>query len=203
MGEGCDVAALPAPRRGAQGDGGSGGRVAPAGSAGGTVATGSLSSSSMFSWASGLTDDGDVEDDATSSPPAPGRRVSSSSLSSLTSTESDTMQTGGGAGGGPLYELSMMLDHLPALRTGLSKYYQGRSQSFTSLADVSCVEDLAKKTTPYIRRKKASRGCAATLGAKNRLSRMIAKRSPRGSPDRPMSRVRSTGLSRSSGKPPA
>jgi len=66
------------------------------------------------------------------------------------------------------------------LRTGLSKYYQGRSESFTSLADVICVEDLAKKTTPYIRRPKASRRHAATLGVKNRLSKTVAKKEPRG-----------------------
>jgi hypothetical protein len=69
-------------------------------------------------------------------------------------------------------------------RTGLSKYYQGRSQSFTSLANVSCVEDLAKKTTPYTRRKKAPRRSSAevVLGATNRLSKTIAKKAPRGKP---------------------
>jgi hypothetical protein len=42
------------------------------------------------------------------------------------------------------------------------------------------VEDLAKKTTPYIRRPKASRRHAAALGVKNRLSKTVAKKKPRG-----------------------
>ena len=42
------------------------------------------------------------------------------------------------------------------------------------------MEDLAKKTTPYIRRPKASRRHAATLGVKNRLSKTVAKKEPRG-----------------------
>ena len=45
------------------------------------------------------------------------------------------------------------------------------------------MEDLAKKTTPYIRRKKQTPRCyAEVLGAKNRLSKTIAKKVPRGKP---------------------
>ncbi|KAK3130644.1 hypothetical protein QOZ80_6BG0496080 [Eleusine coracana subsp. coracana] len=161
------------------------------------------SSGSMFSSTSSLTDD-DVGDDVTSSPRGQ-RPVSSSSSCSLTSSESsDKMQTDGTSAEGPLYEMSTMLDHLPALRTGLSKFYRGRSQSFTALAKVSCVEDLAKKTTPYIRGKKTSR-CytyTAALGTKNQLSKKIAKK-VQNSPDRLLSRARSTSLLRSSARPPA
>ncbi|TVU07861.1 hypothetical protein EJB05_41233 [Eragrostis curvula] len=202
MGDGCEATVIHGQRQGAQGDGGDSweyGKESPAG----TMSEGSSTSSSLFSSTSSLTDD-DEGDDATSSPP--GRRpVSCSSSSSLTSSESsDKMHTSGAAaGGGPLYELSMMLDHLPALRTGLSNYYRGRSQSFTSLAEVSCVEDLAKKTTPYIKRTKAPQCYAAALGAKNHLSKKIAKKVKRSSPDRLLSRARSTSLLRSSGKPPA
>ncbi|KAL6841667.1 hypothetical protein ACP4OV_028496 [Aristida adscensionis] len=204
MGEGCDAVALGAPRQGGGGDGG--GWVlpgaGPASGGGGGAASSGTSSSSLFSSTSSLTDDGDVDDDATSSQPGRGGGVSSSSLSSLTSSESETMQTGVGGGVGPLYELSTMMDHLPGLRW-LSKYYQGRSQSFQSLADVKSVEDLAKKTAPYSRRRKPSRGYAAALGAKNRLSKTIAKRAPKGSPDRLICRARSIGLSLGNGKPPA
>lgn len=37
-------------------------------------------------------------------------------------------------------------------RRGLSKYYQGKAQSFTSLASVKSIEDLAKKVAPYRRK---------------------------------------------------
>ncbi|OEL13094.1 hypothetical protein BAE44_0025886 [Dichanthelium oligosanthes] len=168
-------------RRGAVVEGDDGGTGGDWVSAAGTMSSGSSSSSSFFS--STLTDEEEDGDGATSSSSPPDRDVSSSSLSSLTSSGSETMQMGGGAAAvGPLYALSTMLEDLPALRTGLSKHYQGRSQSFTSLADVGCVEDLAKKTTPYIRRKKAPRHYAQVLGAKNRLSKTIAKKAPRGKP---------------------
>ncbi|CAN6207482.1 unnamed protein product [Urochloa humidicola] len=158
-----------------EGDSCGGGWVSAADGAA-TVPSGS-STSSLFSSTSSLTDED--EDGATSSF-RPDRDVSSSSLSSLTSSGSETTQ---GGAAGPLYALSTMMEDLPALRTGLSKHYQGRSQSFTSLADVSCVEDLAKKTTPYTRRKKAPRRYAPeVLGAKNRLSKMIIKKVPRGKP---------------------
>lgn len=71
-------------------------------------------SSSLFSSTSSLTDDDDG-DDAASSPPSQ-RPVSSSSCSLTSSDSSDKMQTDGAADEGPLYELSTMLDHLPALR---------------------------------------------------------------------------------------
>lgn len=43
-------------------------------------------------------------------------------------------------------------------RRGLSKFYQGKSQSFTSLAKVSSLEDLAKKVrvSPYNRQRMKS-----------------------------------------------
>ncbi|KAK3133930.1 hypothetical protein QOZ80_6AG0542860 [Eleusine coracana subsp. coracana] len=155
----------------------------------GWVPVAGSSSGSMFWSTSSLTDDDDG-DDVTSSPRGQ-RPVSSSSSCSLTSSESsDKMQTDGASAEGPLYELSTMLDHLPGLRTGLSKFYRGRSQSFTALAKVSCVEDLAKKTTPYIRGTK-SRCYTAALGAKNQLSKKIAKK-VQNSPDRQLSSARST-----------
>ncbi|PPR97612.1 hypothetical protein GOBAR_AA23044 [Gossypium barbadense] len=45
---------------------------------------------------------------------------------------------------GPLYELSEMMAQLP-IKRGLSKHYCGKSQSFTSLANVKSIEDLPKK----------------------------------------------------------
>lgn len=40
-------------------------------------------------------------------------------------------------------------------RRGLSKHYQGKSQSFTSLSNVKCIEDLAKKGAPYSEKMKS------------------------------------------------
>ncbi|CAN6216572.1 unnamed protein product [Urochloa humidicola] len=184
MGDACEAAAALHGRRephAVEGDRCGGGWVSAA--AGTTVMSSGSSASSFFSSTSSLTDE-DEDGDGVTSSFRPDRDVSSSSLSSLTSSGSDQTTTQmGGAAAGPLYALSTMLEDLPALRTGLSKYYHGRSQSFTSLADVSCVEDLAKKTTPYIRRKKAPRHYAPeVLGAKNRLSKMITKKAPRGKP---------------------
>ena len=42
-------------------------------------------------------------------------------------------------------------------RRGLSKHYEGKSQSFTSLASVMSLEDLAKKDNPYNKRMKLVR----------------------------------------------
>ncbi|WVZ79795.1 hypothetical protein U9M48_027331 [Paspalum notatum var. saurae] len=177
--DGCEAAA--AIRMRAQGAGG--GWTAARGTAMAPPSIeSSSSSSSIFSSTSSLTTDKeeDGEDGATSSSRPSDRRASSMSSSSLASSESmETFQVDAAGAGGPLYELSAMMDHLPPARTGLSKHYQGRSQSFTSLADVSCVEDLAKKTTPYIRRPKASRRYAAPLGVKNhRFSKTAVKKAP-------------------------
>ncbi|KAK9071242.1 hypothetical protein SSX86_009810 [Deinandra increscens subsp. villosa] len=54
---------------------------------------------------------------------------------------------------GPLYELSELMAHLP-MKRGLSKYYQGKSESFGSLANLKNIEDLAKKGSQKSRRSK-------------------------------------------------
>lgn len=48
-------------------------------------------------------------------------------------------------------------------RRGLSKYYQGKSQSFTSLASVKSVEDLAKKGYGYRMRMKSCKSYGGGL----------------------------------------
>lgn len=48
-------------------------------------------------------------------------------------------------------------------RRGLSKYYQGKSQSYTSLSSVRSIEDLAKKENPYRRKMKACKSYAGGL----------------------------------------
>ncbi|KAL9265982.1 OXIDATIVE STRESS 3-like protein [Drosera capensis] len=56
--------------------------------------------------------------------------------------------------GEDMYDLSELMAELP-IKRGLSKFYQGKSESFTSLARVTSLEDLAKKTSPSKRRFKA------------------------------------------------
>ncbi|MGI4370295.1 hypothetical protein ACR2V4_27270, partial [Klebsiella pneumoniae] len=63
---------------------------------------------------------------------------------------------------GPLYELSELMAQLP-IKRGLSKYYQGKSQTFSSLASVKSLEDLAKKGRPHKRKVKASKSYGGGL----------------------------------------
>ncbi|CAI0423491.1 unnamed protein product [Linum tenue] len=87
-----------------------------------TIGSESLSSSCSAS--------SDLIDDATSSCSS-----SSSSVSNLGSH-------------GSMFELSELMATLP-IKRGLSKFYQGKSQSFTSLTRVVSIEDLVKKENPY------------------------------------------------------
>ncbi|KAG8643364.1 hypothetical protein MANES_11G032500v8 [Manihot esculenta] len=64
----------------------------------------------------------------------------------------------------PLFEFSELMAHLP-IKRGLSKYYQGKSQSFTSLSRVMSIEDLPKKETPYRRKMKVSKSYGNGLDA--------------------------------------
>ncbi|XP_058215880.1 protein OXIDATIVE STRESS 3-like isoform X2 [Rhododendron vialii] len=67
--------------------------------------------------------------------------ATSSTSSSSSSTSCD----------GPLYELSELMAQLP-IKRGLSKFYQGKSQTFASLESVKSLEDLAKRGKPKRRR---------------------------------------------------
>jgi len=100
---------------------------------------------------------------------------------------------------GPLYELSSLLAQLPA-RRGLSKYYQGKSQSFISISDATCLQDLGKEVT-YNKRMKTCKSCTGGLGMNQRSnhsprtsSKMIAKRPSKGSFACLLSRASSTNL---------
>ncbi|XP_011000943.1 PREDICTED: uncharacterized protein LOC105108358 [Populus euphratica] len=83
----------------------------------------------------------------------------------------------------PMFELSELLSHLP-IKRGLSKYYQGKSQSFTSLSRVASTEDLAKKETRNRRKGKASKSYANGLDPHKSYTLpkpIIAKKVSRGS----------------------
>ncbi|KAL7162544.1 hypothetical protein ACSBR2_042939 [Camellia fascicularis] len=63
---------------------------------------------------------------------------------------------------GPLSDLSDLMTQLP-IKRGLSKFYDGKSQSFTSLSRVTSIEDLPKKESPYRRKMKASKSYGGGL----------------------------------------
>ncbi|EOA14088.1 hypothetical protein CARUB_v10027225mg [Capsella rubella] len=76
---------------------------------------------------------------------------SSCSLSSMCSSsdltdddDDDDDDVSSSSSNGPLEDLSDLMSHLP-IKRGLSKFYEGRSQSFTSLANVKSLEDLMKR----------------------------------------------------------
>ncbi|GAB2291612.1 hypothetical protein Dimus_025867 [Dionaea muscipula] len=94
------------------------------------------------------------------------RDVESSSSSSIgrDSDSSDKSSDGGDAGDdqvqssfkGPLDTMDALEDVLPVKR-GISKFYNGKSKSFTSLAEassVSSIEELAKPENAYTRKRK-------------------------------------------------
>ncbi|KAL1365450.1 hypothetical protein HN51_013470 [Arachis hypogaea] len=67
----------------------------------------------------------------------------------------------------PLSDMSSLFQQLP-IKRGLSRFYEGKSQSFTSLANVRSLEDLAKAENPYNKRLKYSRSYGGALGAYER-----------------------------------
>ncbi|KAM0974765.1 protein OXIDATIVE STRESS 3-like [Malus sylvestris] len=79
--------------------------------------------------------------------------MESSSSSDLVEDASSNSSTSSSSNG-PLYELSDLMMHLP-IKRGLSKCYEGKSQSFTTLASVTSLEDLAKRVAPCRKRIKA------------------------------------------------
>ncbi|KAI3665215.1 hypothetical protein L6452_43838 [Arctium lappa] len=103
----------------------------------------------------------------------------SSDVSSLVSSddesddeESNDSSSSAGVGSPPrttaehaLGDMSDLLQQLPSKR-GLSKHFQGKSQSFTSLSKVLCLEDLAKPENPFNKKMKS---CKSYVG----LSRVL------------------------------
>ncbi|CAH2077894.1 unnamed protein product [Thlaspi arvense] len=71
---------------------------------------------------------------------------SSSSSFSRYSTE-DASSPSSSSSNGAFDDLSDLISQLPIIHVekGLSKYYKGKSQSFKSLANVTCLKDLVKR----------------------------------------------------------
>uniref|UniRef100_A0A2C9W0Y0 Uncharacterized protein n=1 Tax=Manihot esculenta TaxID=3983 RepID=A0A2C9W0Y0_MANES len=51
------------------------------------------------------------------------------------------------------FNMGSLRNNLPKKR-GLSRYYSGKSKSFTCMADVQCLEDLKKKEHPDAKKRK-------------------------------------------------
>ncbi|KAG9451779.1 hypothetical protein H6P81_004683 [Aristolochia fimbriata] len=61
------------------------------------------------------------------------------------STEMDELKT---------FDMGSLRSHLPQKRRGLSRYFSGKSQSFTCVTDAKCVEDLKKPDLPDAKKRK-------------------------------------------------
>ncbi|WOL08199.1 hypothetical protein Cni_G16951 [Canna indica] len=127
--------------------------------------------------------------------------------SSSDDTDNATSSPSSSSSQGPLFEISSLMAELP-IKRGLSKFYEGKSQSFTSLADARCREDLPKKETgPYRKRMKTCKSYAGGLDATQRpcfvpgpCGKGITKKTNRGSCASLMARSSSNLFCRS--KPP-
>ncbi|WOG99175.1 hypothetical protein DCAR_0518523 [Daucus carota subsp. sativus] len=86
------------------------------------------------------------------------------SLTSL-DTEDDASSASGNSSGS-LFDLTDLIPQLP-LKKGLSKFYQGKSQSFTNLSRVKSIEDLPKIRSPYNNRKKLMKSSMSYGGGLN------------------------------------
>ncbi|XP_047160488.1 protein OXIDATIVE STRESS 3 LIKE 2-like [Vigna umbellata] len=75
----------------------------------------------------------------------------------------------------PLSDMSSIFQQLP-IKRGLSKFYQGKSQSFTSLTNVRSLEDLAKPEKPYNKRLKSCKSYGGGLAENEGVSRAVSKR---------------------------
>nr|XP_043627141.1 uncharacterized protein LOC122598620 [Erigeron canadensis] len=93
------------------------------------------------------------------------------SLGSSSSEEVDdaiSSSLGWSSHNSPLYELSELMAQLP-IKRGLSKYYQGKSESFGSLSNLTNIKDLAKKGNHRSRRSTKLLGQSQTLSAKRTI----------------------------------
>ncbi|GMJ07381.1 hypothetical protein HRI_004407300 [Hibiscus trionum] len=90
-----------------------------------------------------------------------GENSSENSISSVSSSDlvdDASSATSSSSSNGPLYELLDLVAQLP-IRRGLSKHYQEKSQSFTSLARVTSIEDLPKKVVNPLNNRAKMKSC--------------------------------------------
>lgn len=96
-----------------------------------------------------------IKEDSESSDQSFSSSTLSSDLMEDASSFSSPSSSSSSSSNGPLYQLSDLMAQLP-IKRGLSKYYQGKSESFASLTSVENLEDLAKRENPYRKRIKLS-----------------------------------------------
>ncbi|KAG4923481.1 hypothetical protein AAZX31_18G045500 [Glycine max] len=123
----------------------------------------SSSSSSTSSSVSGISSGSSLESDSF-------EEVTSSASSSSSSAADDQLVVVAD----PLGDMTSLFQQLP-IKRGLSKFYQGKSQSFTSLTNVRSLEDLAKPENPYNKRLKSCKSYAGGL-AESHSTRAVSKR---------------------------
>ncbi|XP_014505827.1 uncharacterized protein LOC106765654 [Vigna radiata var. radiata] len=87
---------------------------------------------------------------------------SSSELAEEASSSSPSYLSTSSHSNGPLFELSELMNQLP-IKRGLSMFYQGKAQSFSSLASVESIEDLVKKERPYRKKMKSCKSFGGGL----------------------------------------
>ncbi|KAL3747362.1 hypothetical protein ACJRO7_016185 [Eucalyptus globulus] len=138
---------------------------------------GSRDSQESSSSSSSLSSSSDLLEDASSSSPS----VSKSTLYSFPSSSSSSSSLAGQHG--PLYELSDLMAQLP-IKRGLSRYYDGKSQSFTSLASCESLQDLVKKERPCIKRLKLCKSYGGGLDSSGKSFSPKAIISKKGSSSR-------------------
>ncbi|KAK6151861.1 hypothetical protein DH2020_014496 [Rehmannia glutinosa] len=139
----------------------------------------------QVSWAAAIKNDGKCESIESISINIDSEASSISSSLSVDladdASSSSTSSTSSPSSSGPLFELSQLLAQLP-IKRGLSKYYNGKSQTFASLTSVKSVEDLSKKETCYSMRMKSCKSYGGNLNHhKFGPKATIAKRSPKSS----------------------
>ncbi|KAI4981183.1 uncharacterized protein LOC123415205 [Hordeum vulgare subsp. vulgare] len=88
-------------------------------------------------------------------------RSSASAASSSSDLADDASSSSSSSSSGDHFEMSALMTQLP-IKRGLSMFFDGKSQSFASLAAVASLEDLAK---PAKKRLKPSRSCEGGLDA--------------------------------------
>lgn len=115
------------------------------------VVVGSFSSSTSSS-VSGISNGSSLESDSFD-------EVTSPAFSSSSSSADDQLAVDVAD---PLSDMSSLFQQLP-IKRGLSKFYQGKSQSFTSLTNVRSLDDLAKPENPYNKRLKSCKSYAGGL----------------------------------------
>ncbi|KAL4583817.1 hypothetical protein LXL04_008401 [Taraxacum kok-saghyz] len=84
------------------------------------------------------------------------------SSSSSSDTTDDASSSSANSSRSSLYDLSDLMSQLP-IKRGLSKFYHGKSDSFTSLARVTSIEDLPKKEPKMKKTKKKKSHRSHTL----------------------------------------